>query len=903
MQQPVRRFIAAPLILLSVMVMLVARPGAAQDTTRAIWTVQFPPLDFSHPIKLCAVNDTLLYYISDGFLLRSGDAGVTWTRSDLPGCFTPRGATFVGTYLGWLVGDKGTVYKTTDGGFSWVYKRLPTTAVDLRYVSFASARVGWVSGSFGLVLKTTDGGDSWTWQGYYDFFHGGSESYTYVHAVSESIVWAARFNREYVPHIPPAYIVDLTLLRTTDGGITWRPSPKHWDCFPEYVELRNQHAFLRDFSSVFTCDASHASLFFRPQRTADPWFRYTTTDGGATWDSILFPVDAPTRIVRAFDCGTAWGTDSAQAHLYRSVATDTLQWQPRTFPCTGACTPYTYDFVDTATGFCFVDNGNTTVTIYRTTDGAATWIPQSSHVLNRGTLVDVAFLDPDRGWAVGNDSTRNGIVMRTTDRGTHWNVLLPAGAALHGVQHVQFIDSTTGWILGDSLYHTTDAGASWRVDSRFPLDTLRPGVHYVWAQFVTPQTGWIVRSDWYTMRTTDGGATWNEAHQRDTAVTISVAHAMDANSLIAMGTVSDSAYEFRILDGGLSSQLFPLIPPNGNAPVMPAAMFFLDSLNGWFVDTLPNLYVTHDGGLNWDFVWYVPSLRPTTSLFFTDTSEGWLTTGSLYLVNDWGNPFDPYFTRYLLSRGSIQRLTGGANSVAAERCILNSLNAITFIGDTLGWAVGEDLTVYHYYVPAASKPRRRPMLVLGEPVLDFGAVNQGHHASLPLMIRNGGDDTLVISGVATPDDKYQGFHFVTICPIRLAPGDSVVAEVRFDPTFLINYSATLYIYSNDDSQYVYLRGVGELVGVAQNITLVPTRDLIRCYPHPVSDNTTFIVDPTMPDVLSLAVYDAIGRVVATVPANGSREVAFNAAHLAAGAYVVEARTPRGAAHSRFAVMH
>lgn len=867
--------------------------AAAQDTTSYPWKVQFPPLDFSHPVRLTAVSDSLIMYLSEGFILRSSDAGATWSRINLPLCFTPKGVQFLNDSLGFIVGDRGTVYKTTDGGLTWNYKRLSVSATDLTGVSFSSPKIGWVSGLFGLIYKTTDGGDNWFAQGYLDFFKGGSECYMSVHAISDSVVWATRWFRVLEvpvgdPNCSECYYLNVNAYRSSDGGSTWL-NCRTWDVMPEdaFVD-RNQHGFLRDFSSVFDCSANHASLFFRPHFNVDNWYLYTTDDAGIHWDSVSKGTNPVNRYVKILDCGTAWATDSARSILFRSVSTTSLDWKARSFPCDSPCVPYTFDFIDTLTGWCFTDNGNRTVTVYRTTDGALTWQPMSTHVLNRGTLVDVKFINKDIGWAAGNDST-HGLLMKTTDQGSHWNILNTTGAPLHNIKQIQFIDTLTGWMRGDSLYSSRDGGKSWTVDGSFPLDPARPQIHYVWAQFVSPATGWMVRSDWMTFRTADSGATWQQVHDRDTAVNISIAHAVDANNLICMGTVDSLAYEFRLINAGASVQQFEL-KPDGNTPTMAKAIFFLDSLRGWFVDTMPNVYITSDGGFTWTFLSFDPSLKPITSIFYNDSANGWMTTGRNAIAAPPVGDLDPYITSVLISSGGIEKTSNAGTGITAEHCILQAMTALDFVGDSLGWAVGENLTVYHYFQPASGKPKRRPLMSLSTPVIEFGDVKPGTVGVDSVIVRNDGDDTLVVYGATTPNDKYHAFNVATLLPQSIAPGDTTVLYINFDPAYYIIFSATLFIQSNDDTQYVYLHGTGKNPnGIHGAEPVTRAARLIQNYPNPFSTSTTLVIDPTLDGISSLKISNALGEIVGILPVEHSREIPFNAGSLPAGNYFVEAR--------------
>ena len=72
-----------------------------------------------------------------------------------------RGVFFINADTGTVVGDDGTIIRTTDGGTTWTPQTSGVTTV-LRCVFFSNADSGTVVGEFGTILKTTNGGSSWT---------------------------------------------------------------------------------------------------------------------------------------------------------------------------------------------------------------------------------------------------------------------------------------------------------------------------------------------------------------------------------------------------------------------------------------------------------------------------------------------------------------------------------------------------------------------------------------------------------------------------------------------------------------------------------------------------------------------------------------------------------------------
>jgi hypothetical protein len=74
--------------------------------------------------------------------------------------------------------------------------------------------------------------------------------------------------------------------------------------------------------------------------------------------------------------------------------------------------------------------------------------------------------------------------------------------ASEGFCDVFFIDASTGWIVGSSIYKTTDGGSSWTKhygDSSSELDAI---------SFFDPLNGWATGFNILVLHTTDGGQTW-----------------------------------------------------------------------------------------------------------------------------------------------------------------------------------------------------------------------------------------------------------------------------------------------------------------------------------------------------------------------------------------------------------
>lgn len=115
------------------------------------------------------LNGVYQYAVGDnGTILLSATGGATW--GELPsgttrnfksiGMHSQSGGTLV------IVGEKGTILKTTNSGFNWVNVSLPDTTIDLYSVtqkprSNSNMQNFYICGSQGKIYKSTDRGTTW----------------------------------------------------------------------------------------------------------------------------------------------------------------------------------------------------------------------------------------------------------------------------------------------------------------------------------------------------------------------------------------------------------------------------------------------------------------------------------------------------------------------------------------------------------------------------------------------------------------------------------------------------------------------------------------------------------------------------------------------------------------------
>lgn len=292
---------------------------------------------------------------------------------------------------------------------SWVRQKAGTMAW-LRSVFFLDHNRGWAVGSKGTLLRTTDGGLNW------------KPEAAPTTAIVRDIFFLDEKNGWLVCEVN---IYELTskdqtrafLMRTTDGGENWNR-----------VELKGI-----DVNSVLV-----RAVFSRGGRGwafGENGLIYTTRDSGETWT----PLNSPTRRLLLggffFDNDRGWIVGAGATIIQTSDGGET--WYQSRLPEVEKSVRFTAAwFVDNRIGWAVGSSG----AVFQTTNGGRTWLKQESGVYT--DLFDVKFVDAREGWAVGAEGT----IIHTVDGGTHWTS--ERSETQHPLERVFFTDKTRGWAVG-----------------------------------------------------------------------------------------------------------------------------------------------------------------------------------------------------------------------------------------------------------------------------------------------------------------------------------------------------------------------------------------------------------------------------------------------------------------------
>ena len=231
----------------------------SSGTDKALYAVRFPD----------AQNGWIVG--QDGLILHSADGGKTWTKQISGATVYLFAVDFIDAKRGWAVGDKAIWVRTDDGGKSWSLAKMggdeKLTADEallaqepvLYSVKFIDPKTGWIVGEFGNIWHTTDGGVSWRTQ-------------------QETLIGEGFYNALDIPTFFGAAFTDAQngivagietkVARTRDGGAKWKFEELG---FKDGIGDPLYQPFMFPDTTAWAVGA--AGLVVRQQSTGEPWLR------------------------------------------------------------------------------------------------------------------------------------------------------------------------------------------------------------------------------------------------------------------------------------------------------------------------------------------------------------------------------------------------------------------------------------------------------------------------------------------------------------------------------------------------------------------------------------------------------------------------------------------------------
>jgi len=233
------------------------------------------------------------------------------------------------------------------------------------------------------------------------------------------------------------------------------------------------------------------------------------------------------------------------------------------------------------------------------------------------------------------------------------------------VADMQFINETTGWLLGKGIYRTDDGGVTWVLQKDLSQDSTSENRALF---MIDANNGWAIGGKVYY--TNDGGLNWNEK-EIEPGITQNFSDIYFVN--INYGwLIGNNSYKTQ--DAGNTWTKMAIDTGQSNRYV--SKVFFADFNTGYIAAYYGKLLKSTDGGDSWNQL-NIPNLKyGPSALFFTDANTGWLTSS--------GESTKVFHT-----------FDGGNNFIEQTHTAMGQLLDIFFISPQEGWIVGNAGTIMH----------------------------------------------------------------------------------------------------------------------------------------------------------------------------------------------------------------
>ena len=280
----------------------------------------------------------------------------------------------------------------------------------------------------------------------------------------------------------------------------------------------------------------------------------------------------------------------------------------------------------------------------------------------------LCFLSENTGFVVG----LLGRILKTTDGGTTWTAYSPSYIP---VTAVSFPTADTGYITTwNNVYKTTDSGLTWAMLPLTVGTAYASSSRFEQAQFSSPDTGFLVSSNYTTVyNTSDGGKNWKQQnpapYQYDITPGINFVNKTTGYMALEETGACCSGMIVKTRDGGKAWS--PVWGSEYNGQTF-SKIFFTDESTAFAIRSY-EVWKSTDSAKTWTQL-NIPNNYASTynDLWFTDKKTGFVAgeSGAIYTTNDGGATWQ--FTNPL-----INNYVGDVN-----------INVIKFFNPQVGYITG-----------------------------------------------------------------------------------------------------------------------------------------------------------------------------------------------------------------------
>jgi len=229
----------------------------------------------------------------------SMDSGLTWVPK-LTGLINTRSYSVATSddEIFWLGNDLSTIAHSANAGDTWVESAGPTRSI-INDMHFLSRTVGFAVGNKGAILRTTDGGTNWI-----DLSKGDIKGYLAIHGLAANDLWIGTNQRVLhstdmgenwteklliaggnftdVLEVSPTRILACSstglIYRTTDGGTNWDTVHTINGQLRSITKIDNQRYMATGFNGTI----------LRSENQGDTWHAVTIPEAGNQYEQAYF---------------------------------------------------------------------------------------------------------------------------------------------------------------------------------------------------------------------------------------------------------------------------------------------------------------------------------------------------------------------------------------------------------------------------------------------------------------------------------------------------------------------------------------------------------------------------------------------------------------------------------------
>lgn len=574
------------------------------------------------------------------FFIASFANAQTWKKVTSPSMSVYSDSYFIDANNGWLVGTKGSIMKTADGGKTW--STVTTTITeDLKSVYFLNATTGFIASPTKLYKSTN-----------------GFSTYTTVD-ITGAIVTTSGYWTVYFADSQKGWFLSSSssaakVLQTVDGGTTWTVGVDHKTGNLQTIKFYNASAGIVAGGGSGKCDIYYTkdgATWTKGTAPAFPAGVYTRTDIRS-----LYLIDANTAI------GGGWGSSAAglQPTIFIKTTDGGATWTYLGQKEENKTYEYAYELVfKNATTGLAAGGATKTPNFMKTVDGGLNWTQLPTPF---GYQISRLFSFGDNVIAVTNSSA----IYKSADFGTSWEAVTPVpNSTLTKLfafsDDVVYAGGQKGLIM-----KTTDGGKNWKALSHI-ANNVCLSINGLF--FLTKDFGFSATSYGGIAKTSDGGATWVSLKKDTSAATVtnnSVVFTTSTTGFVAGQLSSSIDIIYKTVDAGTTWT----VASKGVAAASLNSIAFGNTQVGAAVGAKLKILYTKDGGTTWALATTtgVPTAQATATL----NSVTFLSGTEAIAVGD---------------KVTLKSNDGGQTWTYVALTTTQTLNGVAFLNNN-AWAIG-----------------------------------------------------------------------------------------------------------------------------------------------------------------------------------------------------------------------